>query len=183
VVIAPHVYGPDVTFNHRNHAGGSHWNRLTNSVGYFTKAGYCKNGAQRAQRAGAGCPAPCRALLQLSCSCRGAALAADPPVRLLTATCPAPAGDCQRMPVAIGEFGSRFREQGGTETMNSLVSWMNLADGSDDGQHNRITNWFYWSYNANSGDTGGLVDDAWRDLEWGKLKYLMGLGLRPWYMS
>ncbi len=101
----------------------------------------------------------------------------------LTATCPAPAGDCQRFPVAIGEFGSKFVEQNDIETMNSLVSWMNLADGSDDGQHTRVTNWFYWSWNSNSHDTGGLVDKDWRELEWGKLKYLMGLGLRPWYMS
>jgi hypothetical protein len=37
-------------------------------------------------------------------------------------------------------------------------------------------------YNANSGDTGGLVDDSWMNLEWVKLRYLRDqLGLTPWY--
>ncbi len=46
-----------------------------------------------------------------------------------------------------------------------------------------IPNWFYWCYNANSGDTGGLVDDMWRNLEWIKIDFLTTqLGLRAWYL-
>jgi hypothetical protein len=73
VVIAPHVYGPGVTFNHKNHAGGPHWNRLTNSIGYFTKAGYCSNGARRGlpgARATPSCDcAALRAIWLCTCTC------------------------------------------------------------------------------------------------------------------
>ena len=53
----------------------------------------------------------------------------------------------------------------------------------DDGRHARISSWFYWCWNANSGDTGGLVQDDWSTLEWVKLAFLQGVGLRPWFSS
>ncbi len=47
----------------------------------------------------------------------------------------------------------------------------------------RISSWFYWAYNGNSGDTGGLVDGVWRNLEWTKIIWLKdNLGLKPWYL-
>ena len=42
---------------------------------------------------------------------------------------------------------------------------------------------FYWCWNANSGDTGGLVQDDWHTLQWRKLAFLTTLGLRPWFMD
>lgn len=52
------------------------------------------------------------------------------------------------------------------------------------GQHNAIGNWMYWSWNANSGDTGGLIDDNWRELMWVKIRFLVNkLGLKPWYLK
>jgi hypothetical protein len=40
-----------------------------------------------------------------------------------------------------------------------------------------------WAYNANSGDTGGLVDDTWWNLLWVKLRFLRShMGLTPWYL-
>lgn len=39
-----------------------------------------------------------------------------------------------------------------------------------------------WAYNANSGDTGGLVDETWQNLDWTKLGWMQdNLGLTPWY--
>lgn len=53
------------------------------------------------------------------------------------------------------------------------------------------------SWNANSGDTGGLVDDSWLTIEWAKVDILTaipnpltssndaapgGWGLVPWYL-
>jgi hypothetical protein len=78
----------------------------------------------------------------------------------------------------------RFKEAGDLEHLRDLALWMNNAGAARDSEHNAVLNWFYWSYNANSGDTGGLVDDAWRNLEWAKLRYLFdNLGLRPWYST
>ena len=52
-------------------------------------------------------------------------------------------------------------------------------------------------WNANSGDTGGLVDDTWLNIEWAKVDLLSevpnpeaadndqapgGFGLVPWYL-
>jgi hypothetical protein len=39
-----------------------------------------------------------------------------------------------------------------------------------------------WAYNANSGDTGGLVDETWQNFDWQKLSWMQdNLGLTPWY--
>ena len=53
-------------------------------------------------------------------------------------------------------------------------------------------------WNANSGDTGGLVDDSWLTIEWAKVDFLTvspnavtttnsaapgGWGLTPWYLD
>ena len=52
-------------------------------------------------------------------------------------------------------------------------------------------------WNANSGDTGGLVDDSWLTIQWPKVDFLTGVpndvtstddagpggwGLTPWYL-
>ena len=87
------------------------------------------------------------------------------------------AGDCIVFPVAIGEFGSRFEEPVDITMMNDFAKYMN--DGDE--KHAQIDNWFYWSWNANSGDTGGIVENNWLDIEWIKVNYLQNVGLEPWY--
>jgi hypothetical protein len=42
---------------------------------------------------------------------------------------------------------------------------------------------FFWCWNRNSGDTGGLVAEDWATLEWEKLAYLSLIGLRPWLLD
>ena len=42
---------------------------------------------------------------------------------------------------------------------------------------------FFWCWNRNSGDTGGLVAEDWSTLEWEKLAYLSLIGLRPWFVD
>lgn len=42
---------------------------------------------------------------------------------------------------------------------------------------------FFWCWNRNSGDTGGLVAEDWATLEWEKLSYLSLIGLRPWFLD
>lgn len=86
---------------------------------------------------------------------------------------------CITFPVAIGEFGSKFTDARDVATMNSLRSYLLNTGEGDDGKHFAIQNWFYWSWNANSGDTGGIVQDDWVSLNWNKLDFLQPLGLRP----
>ena len=69
------------------------------------------------------------------------------------------------------------------QSLTDLAAYLNCDGRGDDGRHERIGSWFYWCWNANSGDTGGLVRDDWTILEWGKLAFLTTLGLRPWAMD
>lgn len=77
-------------------------------------------------------------------------------------------GVTKLFPVVPGEFGSFFNsssnpcvnagcmaEEG--RSLYSIRDYFNNAAGGKDGKHAKINNWFYWSWNSNSGDTGGLV--------------------------
>lgn len=78
----------------------------------------------------------------------------------------------------------RFKSSGDLEHLRDFALWLNNYAEGGDNEHNAIKSWFYWSWNANSGDTGGLVDDTWRNLEWVKLNFLTdSLGLNPWYAT
>ncbi|KAF6266483.1 glycoside hydrolase superfamily [Scenedesmus sp. NREL 46B-D3] len=91
-------------------------------------------------------------------------------------------GKCHVFPIAVGEFGSRFENPEDLSHLNDLALYMNAQGSGNTGGHRPVASYFYWCYNANSGDTGGLVDDSWMTLQWVKLRYLMdNLGLTPWY--
>lgn len=77
-----------------------------------------------------------------------------------------------RFPIIIGEIGSKF-EEADLKEMDQLANYLKSRG---------IESFFYWSWNANSGDTGGLVKDNWRDIEWNKIDYLQKLNLKPWYL-
>jgi aryl-phospho-beta-D-glucosidase BglC (GH1 family) len=92
-------------------------------------------------------------------------------------------GTCKVFPVAIGEFGSRFTESKDIQSMQDMAAYFNNSGAAADGKHRAIPNWFYWCWNANSGDTGGIVADNWRDIIWQKVDYLATIGLMPWYKN
>ena len=43
------------------------------------------------------------------------------------------------------------------QQMNALIKYMNNNGDAKDGKHEAIDGWMWWAWNANSGDTGGLV--------------------------
>jgi aryl-phospho-beta-D-glucosidase BglC (GH1 family) len=88
---------------------------------------------------------------------------------------------CHIFPVAVGEFGSKFDDAKDRLSMNDIARYFNNQGALNDGKHMPITDWFYWSWNANSGDTGGIVTDDWLTIQWNKIDYLKTVGLRPWY--
>lgn len=90
---------------------------------------------------------------------------------------------CKVFPVAIGEFGSRFATTIDIQSMTDIASYLNDSGGAADGKHQIIPNWFFWAWNANSGDTGGVVDDSWLNIIWQKIEYLTTIALTPWYSS
>ncbi|KAL0048267.1 hypothetical protein WJX82_011434 [Trebouxia sp. C0006] len=88
-----------------------------------------------------------------------------------------------RFPIAIGEFGTTFAETADQVLFADLARYLlNVqADGTPvDALHNPITSFFWFAWNANSGDTGGLVTSPnWDSIVWQKIEYLQGLGLAP----
>ena len=87
--------------------------------------------------------------------------------------------------IAIGEFGTTFAEEADQLLFTNLAQYMHnvQSDGSQiDDLHNPITSFFWFAWNANSGDTGGLVNSPnWDSIVWPKIEYLVTLGLAPWY--
>jgi endoglucanase len=54
-------------------------------------------------------------------------------------------------PVLVGEFGSKLETTSDTQWMSALVGYLGANK----------TSFAYWSFNPNSGDTGGIVADDW----------------------
>ncbi|MGZ0190256.1 MAG: glycoside hydrolase family 5 protein, partial [Alphaproteobacteria bacterium] len=75
----------------------------------------------------------------------------------------------QKAPVLIGEFGSHMRTAGDRAWMKTLVRYLArpVAEG-------RVA-WTYWSWNPNSGDTGGLLKDDWNSIQQVKLDAIQPL--------
>ena len=65
---------------------------------------------------------------------------------------------------------------------NIQVCLLNAAEGND-GLHNKISNVFWWAWNANSGDTGGIVQQDWLTINWNKVDWMVRVGLTPWYAN
>ena len=70
-------------------------------------------------------------------------------------------------PVLIGEFGGR---QVGTDTNEGLWQRQFMDYLSDKG-----LSWTYWSWNPNSGDTGGVLQDDWTTINQPKMDLLARL--------
>ncbi|HZF39806.1 MAG TPA: glycoside hydrolase family 5 protein, partial [Blastocatellia bacterium] len=56
-------------------------------------------------------------------------------------------------PVLLGEFGTRLQSMSDQQWLDAMVSYLGAGA-------NRI-NWTFWSWNPNSGDTGGILADDW----------------------
>lgn len=75
-----------------------------------------------------------------------------------------------RAPVLLGEFGTKYTDASDRAWLGSLVAYLKATGIS----------YAFWSYNPNSGDTGGLVKDDWRTPEPAKLAALKSiLGAAP----
>ena len=56
-------------------------------------------------------------------------------------------------PVWVGEFGSRLQTQTDQQWFNALISYL--------GRGANGYSWTFWSWNPDSGDTGGILQDDW----------------------
>jgi aryl-phospho-beta-D-glucosidase BglC (GH1 family) len=79
-------------------------------------------------------------------------------------------------PVLIGEFGTRLVDPKDAPWLEALTSYM-AGDFDNDGTIDLAPgqegiSWTYWSWNPNSGDTGGILADDWRTVLTDKMAYL-----------
>lgn len=68
-------------------------------------------------------------------------------------------------PIFVGEFGTKLETTSDAQWLKSLVSYLGSTGMS----------FGYWSFNPNSGDTGGLVADDWKTTQTAKLAALAPL--------
>lgn len=90
-------------------------------------------------------------------------------------------GKCHLFAIAYGEFGGKFDPsdpyyEKDKATLINLANFINrLGVGKS-----AIPSWFYWSWNPNSGNTGGILKDDWKTYDCNKVNYLKTyLGLKP----
>jgi aryl-phospho-beta-D-glucosidase BglC (GH1 family) len=89
---------------------------------------------------------------------------------------------CHVFPAVVGEFGSKFLDPRDIQHLQDFAAWCRAEGAGNDKQHAAIAGYFYWAYNANSGDTGGLVDNSWQLFMWAKIRFLVkSFWLTPWY--
>ncbi len=92
-------------------------------------------------------------------------------------------------PVVLGEISFQdnpYTEPGAPDGLfwNSLVDYM-LKQGPANTSaypHNPIDNWFWWCWNANSGEFT-MLEQNWVDFKWFKVEAMMRVGLRPWFLD
>ena len=67
-------------------------------------------------------------------------------------------------PVLMGEFGTRLNDTNDQQWLGALTSYLGTGAGG--------MSWTYWSWNPNSGDTGGILQDDWLTVNTAKQNYL-----------
>ena len=70
-------------------------------------------------------------------------------------------------PVLLGEFGTRLATVSDQQWLSALTSYLGIGV---DGIH-----WTFWSWNPNSGDTGGILNDDWQTIDQAKQAMLVPL--------
>ncbi|WPF87976.1 cellulase family glycosylhydrolase [Cyanobacterium aponinum AL20118] len=70
-------------------------------------------------------------------------------------------------PVLLGEFGTKLETRSDRLWLEELINY--LGEGSNG------INWTYWSWNPNSGDTGGILQDDWNTVNTDKQNLLNNL--------
>ncbi len=80
-------------------------------------------------------------------------------------------------PIYLGEFGTKLQDPPKDAVwLEALTSYLSgdfdnngtidIASGTED------MSWTFWSWNPNSGDTGGILADDWRTINGNKMTYL-----------
>ena len=79
-------------------------------------------------------------------------------------------------PIYIGEFGTKLTDPKDAIWLEAITSYIS-GDLDNNGTKdiaagNQGINWTFWSWNPNSGDTGGILADDWKTVNQNKMAYL-----------
>ena len=79
-------------------------------------------------------------------------------------------------PVYIGEFGTKLTDPKDAPWLKAIAAYLG-GDFNNDGTSDipagkQGISWTFWSWNPNSGDTGGILADDWTSVNQAKLAYL-----------
>ncbi|MCX2929127.1 cellulase family glycosylhydrolase [Mycobacterium sp. CVI_P3] len=79
-------------------------------------------------------------------------------------------------PIYVGEFGTKLQDPKDAVWFEALTSYLSGDfdnDGTVDiGAGTEDMSWTFWSWNPNSGDTGGILADDWKTINDNKMVYL-----------
>jgi aryl-phospho-beta-D-glucosidase BglC (GH1 family) len=82
-------------------------------------------------------------------------------------------------PVYLGEFGSTLKTTSDQQWLSTMVQYLNgdysLNGKSQLGSGQQGMSWTWWSWNPNSGDTGGILNDDWTTVNQQKVNDLVPL--------
>ncbi|EIE25045.1 hypothetical protein COCSUDRAFT_46570 [Coccomyxa subellipsoidea C-169] len=87
-------------------------------------------------------------------------------------------------PLVIGETGSMYLTQADVLFLSDMAKYMKNDPAAAVYPHATLSHLMWWSWNPNSGDTGGIVQDDWLTVIWNKVDFLINaVGLQPWYAA
>jgi aryl-phospho-beta-D-glucosidase BglC (GH1 family) len=76
-------------------------------------------------------------------------------------------------PVFVGEYGTQLQTTSDQQWLSSLVTYMDGGDAAQGGPSvaagQQGLSWAYWSWNPDSGDTGGILQNDWSTVNQAKL--------------
>lgn len=75
----------------------------------------------------------------------------------------------ETVPVLLGEFGSRLESEADRAWLRELMAYLVERD----------IGWIWWSWNPNSGDTGGILQADWVSVDQTKMDLLRKAAARP----
>jgi endoglucanase len=64
-------------------------------------------------------------------------------------------------PVFLGEFGSKLATRSDQHWLKELVRFLNSSDGVGSELEHQGMSWAWWSWNPDSSDTGGILNESW----------------------
>jgi aryl-phospho-beta-D-glucosidase BglC (GH1 family) len=91
-----------------------------------------------------------------------------------------------KAPILLGEFGTKLQTTSDQQWLDRMVAYLKgdlNGDGvSDLAPGQQGPSWTWWSWNPNSGDTGGILQDDWQTVQQAKVDKLTPVEF-PWWQG